>query len=166
MFTHVHILYIYIQTPALTIMASCLATSGTGTFMATNTQPGGRLAETPEYEWDHDSQRKCQELEASWSFTTECQELEASLHSRRRRRRKVYSRLTLSGSFATEWQELGSFATLQEEEEEESLFKADTVCGTVNEEDSERDRAEEEEGLFKADEVNEEDPERDRATQV
>jgi hypothetical protein len=36
----------------------------------------------------------------------------------------------------------------------------------VNEEDSERDRAEEEEGLFKADEVNEEDPERDRATQV
>ena len=29
----------------------------------------------------------------------------------------------------------------EEEEEEESLFKADTVCGTVNEEDSERDRA-------------------------
>jgi len=38
----------------------------------------------------------------------------------------------------------------------------------VNEEDPERDRAtqeEEEESLFKADAVNEEEPERDRATQ-
>ena len=45
----------------------------------------------------------------------------------------------------------GVRATSKEEEEEESLFKADAV----NEEDSERDRAEEEEeGLFKANAVN------------
>ena len=36
----------------------------------------------------------------------------------------------------------------------------------MNEEDSERDRATQEEGLFKADAVNDEDSERDRATQV
>ena len=45
-----------------------------------------------------------------------------------------------------------------EEEEEESLFKADAV----NEEEEEEE--EEEESLFKADAVNEEDSERDRAT--
>jgi len=43
-----------------------------------------------------------------------------------------------------------------EEEEEEGLFKADEV--------KEEEEEEEEEGLFKADEVKEEDPERDRAT--
>jgi hypothetical protein len=42
-----------------------------------------------------------------------------------------------------------------QEEEEESLFKAD-----------QEEEEEEEEGLFKANAVNEEDPERDRAAQV